>query len=225
MSTYSMLRNRFGLSMLPLAGLLAVLGLALRGAFGNPSVDASGFAQAAVSANFGTAWLLILLGSVVRLYSLVVLNDVLAQTRAGRLAWWALVLSFAAEALFLSLTGFLAFAAPVAAKLYLQGDVRMLDVVMAGFFSGPVLSVLYPSGLLGTLGSILFGIAIWRSSSLPKWAGVLYALTTPLLAFAPAFSYTLELLGGLLLLVSSAWIAAAAWGQPAAEMYASTGKA
>lgn len=216
MSTYSYLRNRFSLAMLPLAGLLAVIGLLLRGAFGNPSVNPSGFAQAAGSANFGIAWMLILLGSKVRLYSLVVLYAILAQAGHARLAFWALLLSFLSEALFLSLTGILAFIAPVAAKLYLQGDTGMANVLKAGFFSGNGLMLLYPSGLIGTAGSILFSIAIWHSS-LPKWAGVLYALTTPLLAFAPAFSYVLELLGGVLLLVSSAWIAVAVWRESAHE--------
>ena len=99
----------------------------------------------------------------------------------------------------------------------------MLNVLMAGFFSGPALALLYPSGLIGTVGSVLFFMAIWRSN-LPVWAGVWYALTTPLLAFAPAFSYVLELLGGLLLLVSTTWLARAAWRQTARETTSRTGQ-
>ena len=201
-----------------------MIGLLLRGPFGNPSLNPSGFARAAVATNFGTAWVIILLGSVVRIYSLMVLFAVLAQTRAGRLAFWVLVFSFVSEALFLSLTGILAFATPVAAKLYLQGDTALLNVLKAGFFSGPGLALLYPSGLFGTLGSILFSIAIYRSN-FPMWSAVLYALTTPLLAFAPAFSYALELLGGVLLLVSASWIAAVVWQrQPASETTSRTGQ-
>ena len=210
MSTNSPLRTRISLLMLPLAGLLAVVGLAMRGPFGNPSVNPSAFAQSAASAGFASGWVIILLGTLVRLYSLMVLYSLLAQNRAGWLVFSGMLLSFISEALFLSLTGFLAFAAPVAAKLLLQGDAHMQSVLMAGFFSGPVLSLLYPSGLIGTIGSIFFGIAIWRSD-LPMWAGVMYSLTTPLLAFAPAFSYPLEFLGGLLLLASTTGIAAASW--------------
>ena len=223
MSTNSPLRSRFSLLMLPLAGLLAFFGLVLRGPLGNPSVNPSGFAQSTASANFGIGWIIILLGSVVRIYSFMVLFGLLGMTRAGRLAFWALVLSFVSEALFLSLTGILAFTAPVAGRLYLQGDPRMLNVLMAGFFSGPALALLYPSGLIGTVGSVLFFMAIWRSN-LPVWAGVWYALTTPLLAFAPAFSYVLELLGGLLLLVSTTWLARAAWRQISRETTARTGQ-
>ena len=224
MSNNSFLRNRISLTMLPLAGLLAVLGLLLRGPFGNPSTNPSAFAQAAASPNFGTAWVIILLGSVVRIYSLMVLFAILAQTRAARWVFWALLFSFVSEALFLSLTGILAFAAPVAAKLYLQGDTGLINVLKAGFFSGPGLALLYPSGLIGTLGSILFSIAIYRSN-LPVWAGIIYALTTPLLAFAPAFSYILELLGGVLLLVSGTWIAVAVWRhQSASETTSRTGQ-
>jgi hypothetical protein len=210
MSTNSPLRTRASLAMLPLAGFLAMLGLILRGPMGNPSVNPTGFAQSAASANFMIGWIIILLGSVVRIYTFMVLFGLLGMTRASRLVFWALIFSFVAETLFLSPTGILAFAAPVAARLYLQGDSHMLNVMMAGFFSGPALALLYPSGLIGTIGSVLFSMAIWRTN-LPIWAAVLYALTTPLLAFAPAFSYVLELLGGLLLLVSTTWIALAAW--------------
>jgi hypothetical protein len=223
MSTNSPLRSRASLAMLPLAGLLTVLGLILRGPLGNPSINPSGFAQSAASANFGTSWIIILLGSVARLYSFMILFGLLGLTRAGKLVFWAMLLSIVSEALFISLTGILVFTVPVAAQLYLQGDAHMLNVLMAGFFSGPVASVLYPAGLIGTLGSILFSIAIWRSN-LPMWAGVLYGLTTPLLAFAPAFSYGLELLGGLLLLVSSTWLATAAWRQTIRETSSRTGQ-
>lgn len=223
MSTNSPLRSRLSLAMLPLAGLLTVSGLIVRGPFGNPYVNPSEFAHSAASANFGAGWIIILLASVVRIYSFMVLFGLLGMTRAGRLAYWALVLSFISEALFLSLTGILAFTAPVAANLYLQGDTHMLNVLMTGFFSGPALALLYPSGLIGTLGSVLFSLAIWRSI-LPMWAGVIYALTTPLLAFAPAFWYGFELLGGLLLLVSTTWLATAAWRQSAHEMASRTGQ-
>jgi hypothetical protein len=157
------------------------------------------------------------------MYSFMVLFGLLGLTRAGKLVFWAMLLSIVSEALFISLTGILVFTVPVAAQLYLQGDAHMLNVLMPGFFSGPVASVLYPAGLIGTLGSILFSIAIWRSN-LPMWAGVLYGLTTPLLAFAPAFSYGLELLGGLLLLVSSTWLATAAWRQTIRETSSRTGQ-
>jgi hypothetical protein len=56
------------------------------------------------------------------------------------------------------------------------------------------------------------------------WAGVLYALTTPLLAFAPAFSYGLELLGGVLLLVSTTWIALEVWRQSARKTATDAGR-
>ena len=223
MSTNSPLRSHVSLVMLPLAGLLAVFGLILRGPLGNPSINPSGFAQNAASANFGISWIIIMLGLVVRIYSFMVLFGILGLTRAGRMVFWAMLTSFVAETLFLSLTGILAFTVPVAAKLYLQGDTHMLNVLMAGFFSGPALAVLYPSGLIGTLGSVLFSIAIWRTN-LPIWAAVLYALTTPLLAFAPAFSYALELLGGLLLLVSTTWLAAAAWRRTVRETSANAGQ-
>ncbi len=41
----------------------------------------------------------------------------------------------------------------------------------------PVIVTALVSGLLYSTGTILFGIAVWRSATLPKWAGVLYAPT------------------------------------------------
>ena len=142
MNASSALRNRFSLSMLVFAGLLAVAGLLLRGPFGNPTVNPSGFAQGVVASKFMIAWIIIMVGAIVRTYSLVVLYALLAPTRLHRLAFWALLLSFLDEGLFIGLTGILAFVAPVAGNAYLQGDTHMLDILKAGFFTGPALFIL-----------------------------------------------------------------------------------
>lgn len=202
---------RLGLLTLPLWGLSAVVGILLRGPVVDASVNPQGFAQAATAPNYGIAWLIILVGQVIALFGYMALAAVLAPTRSARAAWWGMVLTVAGSALFVSLIGFMAFAAPVIGKLYLQGETDVMQVGIAGFFGGQVLSVLYPSGLLGAVGSLLFGVAIWRSGTLPKWAAVPFALAIILLAFAPAFSYVVELVGAVCALVSGAWIAAKVW--------------
>ena len=126
-----------------------------------------------------------------------------------------MVTSLIGGSLFLVFTGSFAFAAPAIGKMYLGGDQSVINIAVVSFFSRPATSLLYPSGLIGTLGSIILGIAIWRSGSLLKWAGVLFAIHTPLLAFAAAFSYPLELAGGLSLLISGIWLALGMWQPPA----------
>ena len=41
----------------------------------------------------------------------------------------------------------------------------------------PLVLTALVGGLLYSAGTILFRIAVWRSATLPKWAGVLYAPT------------------------------------------------
>jgi hypothetical protein len=58
-------------------------------------------------------------------------------------------------------------------------------------------------------GSYFFGIAVWRSGTLPRWAGLFFILQGPMTQFVPLVSYAGEILGGLLLAVSTVWIAGA----------------
>jgi hypothetical protein len=99
----------------------------------------------------------------------------------------------------------------VVGRLYLQGQTSIIQIAVAGFFAGPVLSVLFPSGLLGAIGSILFGIATWRSRALPRWWSIPFALAIILIAFAPAFSYAPEVLGAVCALARGGWIALSLW--------------
>ena len=212
-------RVRIGMLALPLYGVLAVASIVLHGPLPDAARDPQGFAQAVSSANFGTAFLITMIGQVVDIFAFLALYGYLAGGRNEGLSFWGMALSIAGGALFLAMTGFLAFAAPAIGQVYLAGQTQVIAVAVAGFSSGPALGVLSVSGLLGTIGAILLAIGIWRSGSLPKWSALLFFLSIPLLAFAPAFSYPLELLGGLLALVSGAWIVLGAWrGSPEAAM-------
>lgn len=220
MSTQYTNAIRWGVLALPLSGLFALGGSLLHSSVIDASRDAAGFMQSALSPNFPTGWMLVALSEIVALLGFVALYGAVKDSRGGGVALPAMALCLVGSGLFLSLVGFMAFAAPVAAKLYQQGDTKMVDVAVAGFFGGPAQSFLYPSGLIGTIGSILFGVAIWRSGTLPKWAGILFALYIPLSAFGPAISIVLDLSGGLCLLVSGAWIAVRVWQSNNTEMRA-----
>ena len=209
MNTGNTNRIRLGALALVLGGVIAVVGEFMRGPLLDPSVNPAGFAQAAASSNWGAAWTLILLAATLSIFGTLAIYGYLAGGRADGMAFWGMVLSLAGGALFLVFTGSFAFADPVVARLYLQGNQGAIGAAVAAFYQGPATSILYPSGLIGTLGSILLGIAIWRSGTLPRWAGILFAIHTPLLAFASAFSYPLELLGGLALLACALWLAPA----------------
>jgi hypothetical protein len=56
--------------------------------------------------------------------------------------------------------------------------------------SGPfaaTISLIVPFAMIGALGLILLGIAIWRGQELPRWAGLLLAIGGPLYLIGPGF--------------------------------------
>jgi hypothetical protein len=60
------------------------------------------------------------------------------------------------------------------------------------------------------IGSLFFSIAIWRSSKLPKWSAVPYAISTPL-TFIPHYIPAIWFIGGMLLFVAGFGISRAIW--------------
>ena len=62
-------------------------------------------------------------------------------------------------------------------------------------------------GLLYSAGTILFGIVVWRSATLPNWAGVLYAPTGLLLSIVGLMIGAAQTLAAILIIASGAWIA------------------
>lgn len=200
-------RVRFFLWALPLAGLLFIVGIILRGPSLDPSLEPDRFAQAAVAAPAAAAWLAIFIGMVVELIGFWALYAYLAADALERPAFWGMIFSLIGVALILPLMGFMGLAAPVAGNLYLQGQQAVMEVAVAMVAAGPALVVAGVSGLTYIAGSILFAVALWRQGNVPKWLVIAYALQAPLLSFAALFSFAAELLGAVLLVASSGWIA------------------
>jgi hypothetical protein len=78
--------------------------------------------------------------------------------------------------------------------------------------SGPfaaTISLIVPFAMIGALGYILLGIAIWRSNLIPRWAGLLLAIGGPLYLIGPGFVPHGQLL--LNLLVYGPFAVAAFW--------------
>jgi hypothetical protein len=115
------------------------------------------------------------------IFGVIALSAYLTNTSAGRWAPVAMVLSILGLALIPSSLGVLAYALPAIGKAYLAGQEDAFRIADA-FFSGPLIAIFFLS-LFYAAGSILFGIEIWRSGALPKWAGVLYAVSGLLLSF------------------------------------------
>ena len=106
-----------------------------------------------------------------------VLAAYLANCRAGPLALVAMVMSVVGNCLILAIFGFSTIVSPVIGRLYLEGQQGVMEVNDAIFGSALVPLVSGPGLLLYLVGNILLGVAVWRSGTLPKLAGALYAPT------------------------------------------------
>jgi len=206
MKSQALSRIRLGLIALALSALLFALGIVVRGAV--DIADPEALIRAAASPGYIPGWTIILVGWVLQLYGTFGLYRYLTYQAKSLIAFLALVLKIAGIALAFPLFTFLPVSVPVIADLYQQGNQEVIAVVEANF-TGLGLVLLGVAAVAGITGQMLFGIAIWRHGRLPKWTGVLYALS-PLLAAFPVY-LPVELLGAVLLLISTGLIAWKVW--------------
>ena len=96
----------------------------------------------------------------------------LAQTRAERWAFAGLVVTVGLTMLFVPLMGFSAFVVPAVGALIEAGHTDAVDV-MDQAFREPFIVVPFLAGIFVNIGLILSGVAVWRSGTLWKWAGLL----------------------------------------------------
>jgi hypothetical protein len=188
-----------GLIALALSGLLFAVGIVLRGPV--DVADPGSCCRAATSPAYVLGWTIILVGALLNLFGLFGLYRYLTYQAGNLLALPALVFGVAGIALVVPLATFLAVNGPVIADLYQQGNREVIAVVEASFTSALGLVLLGVSSGAGTMGAILFGVAIWRAGRLPKWTGVAFAISVALLAVPITFAT--ELLGAILLLASA----------------------
>src|SRR5712664_1325015 len=198
---------RLGMFGLPCSGLLGTISVLLPGVFIDPSVDPRGFAEASGSIGLGN--MLGIVALVSWLVGIQALYSFLAAMSVDRWALVALILSFAGIGLFLPLAGIMAFAAPVAGRAYLNGDKNAISLIADSISFSNHSALLFGglSVLLFIVGSIIFGIVIWKCQVLPRWVGIIYAAAGTLsFLSAPLYSFTVALFGCLLLLIGGGWI-------------------
>jgi hypothetical protein len=158
-----------------------------------------------------------ILGTILAIFGVIALGAYLANSRAGRLALVAMVMSVAGNCLILTIFGFSTIISPVIGQLYLEGQPGTMEVNEAIFSSTAFVFLVLPGLLLYVVGAILFGVAIWRSGTLPKWAGVLYAPTGLLIAAGVQIGAA-QTLGSALLVVAGGWIAWSLMCKPSSQL-------
>jgi hypothetical protein len=156
-------------------------------------------------------------GTALVIFGTIALGAFLAASRAARLALWGMVLSITSYVLFTVPGVISTFATPAIGAAYLAGN----RDAMALEFS-PILTVIVVVALLlAVIGNGLLSVAIWRSGTLPRWAGVIWAAATLIFYVlgaalgmaATGASLPTQPIGGVLIAISGAWIAWAAVGQ------------
>jgi hypothetical protein len=165
------------------------------------------------------------LGTMLAIFGVFALGVYLATSRAGRMGLVAMVITVMGNALFLMVIGVSAFSAPEEGQAYLAGieEFAQLPPTFADAAQGV-------TGLLVIVllfvGNVLLGVAVWRSGTLPRWAGALWAASALLMyplglviaAIITGSTPRTVLVGALLVAISGGWIAWSALRRPSAEV-------
>lgn len=150
-------------------------------------------------------------GTILALFGIFALGCFLANSTSGRLALPAMVAAAAGTALLLVPAVISTFATPAIGGAYLKGNGDVMQLEFPASMTGAFLLGL----LLALVGSVLLGIAVWRSRVLPRWAGALwvagavlfYALGVVLGLATTGSSLPTQSAGAVLLAAAGGWIA------------------
>lgn len=136
----------------------------------------------------------------------------LSRSRAERWAFAGLVVTVCCTMLFVPMMGFAAFVVPAVGALIEAGHTDAV-AVMDQTFREPFAAFPFFGGIFVNLGLILNGVAVWRSGTLPKWAGVLWiasgVLGVPAFLDVPQAQQVVPIVEGSALI----WIGASLWKQ------------
>ncbi len=218
-------RIRWGILCLPLAGLVYLQSLVVAGEYIFPSDDLRGYAQQITSARFQAGLLIAHLQNTLLLVGSFALYAYLSGSKAERWALAGLLLS-CIQTLIAGVQ--LGVDVPMipAAQAYLEGQQGALDSVR--LFADPtdlplllLLWTLITGFLFSILSNLFFGVAIWRSGTLPQGAAILWigAAVLGVASLNPSvyLGVWIEALVIALDLGGSGWIAYSVWRQPIAR--------
>ena len=165
------------------------------------------------------------LGLILVIFGTIALGAYLITSRAGRMGLVGMVITVFGTLLFLMIGGLSIFAVPKEGQAFLAGieEYAKLPTILADTALLPTMGV---GVLLMLAGNVLLGVAVWRSGTLPKWAGALWVAGSAL----PLLGQLYILLpigadstpptvpaGAVLLVIGGAWIAYSVLRGPSAE--------
>jgi hypothetical protein len=211
---------RIGLLAVPISGLLTIWSTLIPQP--NPTTEFQAWSRFVTTTEYLISHLLgTNLGIILLIFGVIALGAYLAKEggRSGRLGLLAMVITIAANTLgLMSAGGWSTFAAPAIGRAYLSGieDAMLIDVGLDYIVIFMLVIV------LAFIGKLLLGIAIWRSRTLPKWAGAIWIAWAVLFYVAGVLSGFLftssslptQPIGSLLMAISGGWIVWRVFRQP-----------
>jgi hypothetical protein len=206
---------RIGLVALPVYGLLTIWATLNP----QPTSDMEAWARFVTTNEYTVSHLMgSIFGVMLAIFGSIALGAYLVTSRSGRLGLVAMVLTIAGSALLLPLFGESTFGAPAIGRAYLAGNTDVMEIQLDGVMSVTRLLAI----ALTFVGNVLFGIAIWRSGTLPKWAGVIWiasAVVFYMLGVVYGIAFTgnsppTQPMGAALIVISGGWIAWSALRKP-----------
>jgi len=167
-----------------------------------------------------------ILGLILAIFGTFALGAYLARSHAGRLGLMAMVVTVFGSTLFLPAMGVSTFSLPKEGQTYLAG-IEEYDKLPSNFADSVFVATSLLVIVLLFVGNVLLGVAVWRSGTLPRWAGALWAAAAvfmyPLgIVYAVAIlgvqsTPRTVLVGALLIVISGAWMAWSVLRRPSAE--------
>lgn len=149
-----------------------------------------------------------ILGAGIGTLGLIALFVALSRSGTPRLALGALVTALLGNTLVTSVFGVAAFAQPAIGRAYLAGQTAAAVTINSDIYGPALLATALPGLLLLTVGIALFGAAVARSGSLPKLAGIGFAISGVLFAVIGfVLANFVQPAGAALMVASTAWIA------------------
>jgi len=208
---------RIGLIALPIYGLLTIWATANP----QPTSDVEAWSRFVTTSEYLVSHLIgSIFGVILAIFGVIALGAYLAQkgVRSGRLGLVAMVITIAGNAMLLPFFGYSAIGAPAIGRAYLAGNTDVMEIQVDPLFSTIRLLVV----ALAFIGNVLLGIAVWRSRTLPKWAGAIWiasAVVFYVLGVVYGIAFTgnsppTQPIGAALISISGGWIAWRVFRQP-----------
>jgi hypothetical protein len=166
-----------------------------------------------------------ILGTILVIFGTFALGAYLATSRAGRMGLVAMAVTVFGTALFLTVGGVSTFAAPEQGQIHLAGieEYRNLPTILA---ETAMMATMGVGMLLMLVGNVLLGVAVWRSGTLPRWAGALWVAGSSLPVLGMLYALlpigadatpAIVPVGAVLLAISGAWMAYSVLRRPSTE--------